>query len=105
MTSPPTISVGYTGYGFWHTWNLLLCDKKGELHSYYLGQDVKLVQRVLGMDMTYFKNLVGGELGVTNPALNMSNPKVLQAIAAVIIQELGGAKKILKSNPWDLTAD
>ena len=101
----PTIRIDYTGYSFWHTWTLVIPTKKGDQQTYYLGQDVKFISRVLGMDSTYFRNLVCGELGINNGALNMEHPKVKEAIAQVIVEELGGVKHILASNPWDYAGD
>jgi hypothetical protein len=105
VSRQPTITVAYTGYAFWHEWILVIPDKRGEgVHQYPLGQDVKFIQRVLGMNATYFRNLVCDELNINSGALNMESLKVRRAIAKVIVRELGGAKKILQAHPWDLHA-
>ena len=47
-----------SSYGFDHNWTLVVSTPK-KTRSFYLGQDVKFCQRVLGMDTSYVVSQIG----------------------------------------------
>jgi hypothetical protein len=47
-----------SSYGFDHNWTLVVSTPK-KTRSFYLGQDVKFCQRVLGMDTSYIVSQIG----------------------------------------------
>jgi len=47
-----------SSYGFDHNWTLVVSTPK-KRKSFYLGQDVKFCQRVLGMDTNYVVSQIG----------------------------------------------
>jgi len=63
-------------YGFGHDWTLVAGNK-----SFYLGQDVKFCQRVLGMPPSYVAENIG-----TN---DLSTSTARRKLAAFIVQSLG----------------
>lgn len=93
-----SISISNGQYGFGHTWSLFI-EGKNFKKSFYLGQDVKFCQRVLGMSARDVINSIGtakideGEIG---------NIK----LANFIYKQLGlTASKIKQLDAWSLACD
>jgi len=86
-----------------HTWTLELT-KDGQTKSYYLGQDGKVVTRLLGLTINRFSNLIRNhaKLGVNAP-IDFRKQKVRDAVGALIVKSLGIAD--FPENSWDLAAD
>lgn len=67
-----------SSYGFDHNWTLVVSTTK-KTKSFYLGQDVKFCQRVLGMSPSYIVSQIGtreideGEKGNTKLAKFICN--------------------------------
>ncbi len=91
------IKIG-SNYGFDHNWTLILSTPK-KTKSFYLGQDVKFCQRVLGVDTSYIVRQIGTrEIGYGTPG----NKK----LAKFICNELGlNGINIDKIEPWGLCAE
>ena len=91
------IKIG-SNYGFDHNWTLILSTPK-KTKSFYLGQDVKFCQRVLGVDTSYVVKQIGTwEVGYGTPG----NKK----LAKFICNELGlNGRNIDKIEPWGLCAE
>ena len=96
----PTISIDNGELGS-HNWSLVLSDP---MQVFWLGQDVKFVQRVLGMDCSYLCSLVHERMGDAVGQLNMDDPKVREAIAVTIIDQVGGTQNVRKLESWDLSS-
>ena len=84
-----------SSYGFDHNWTLVVSTKT-KTKSFYLGQDVKFCDRVLGMSPSYIISQIGtrnigeGESGNTK-------------LAKFICQTLGlNGRNIDKIEPWGL---
>jgi hypothetical protein len=91
MKAKIVISTG--PYGFGHDWNLVI----NETDNYYLGQDVKFCNRVLGMSPSYIVEQIGSS--------DIEKPIVNKRLAMFIINQLELTPKKLKSlNKWDLCA-
>jgi hypothetical protein len=75
-------------YGFGHDWTLIV--KK---QSFYLGQDVKFCQRVLGMSPSYVVENIG-----TN---DLSTKTARRKLAQFIVQSLG-IDDFSSLQPWEL---
>jgi hypothetical protein len=75
-------------YGFGHDWTLVV--KK---QSFYLGQDVKFCQRVLGMSPSYVAENIG-----TN---DLRSANARRKLASFIVQSLG-IDDFSSVDPWEL---
>lgn len=75
-------------YGFGHDWTLIV--KK---QSFYLGQDVKFCQRVLGMSPSYVCENIG-----TN---DLRSDSARRKLAKFIVQSLG-IDDFSSVEPWEL---
>lgn len=75
-------------YGFGHDWTLVVKKK-----SFYLGQDVKFCQRVLGMSPSYVAENIG-----TN---DLRSDSARRKLAKFIVQSLG-IDDFSKVEPWEL---
>jgi hypothetical protein len=85
-------------YGFAHYWELIVSTPK-KTKSFYLGQDVKFCQRVLGMDTSYLVQQIGTR-EIDNGTIG--NKK----LAKFICKELGlNGRNIDKIEPWGLCAE
>lgn len=91
------IKIG-SNYGFDHNWTLVVSTPK-KTKSFYLGQDVKFCQRVLGMDTSYLVKQIGTrEIGY--------GTRGNKRLAKFICNELGlNGRNIDKVRPWDLCAE
>ena len=91
------IKIG-SNYGFDHNWTLIVSTAK-KSKFFYLGQDVKFCNRVLGMDTSYLVQQIGTrEIGYGTPG----NKK----LAKFICNELGlNGRNIDKIEPWGLCAE
>jgi hypothetical protein len=81
-----------SNYGFDHNWTLLIKNK-----SFYLGQDVKFCQRILGMSPRYVVEQIG--------SAHIHDEKVNSKLARFIVKQLGGSKSIINLQPWELCAE
>lgn len=84
-------------YGFAHYWELIVSTPK-KTKSFYLGQDVKFCERVLGMNTSYIIQQIG-----TNEVNSgtIGNKK----LAKFICNELGlNGRNIDNIEPWGLCA-
>jgi hypothetical protein len=87
-----TITINTGAYGFGHEWTLSAFGK-----SFYLGQDVKFCNRVLGMAPREVVDAIG-----TN-RLDLDEGR--NALAEFIIDELGLTDENVKEvQPWELCA-
>jgi hypothetical protein len=86
----PIIVVTPNGYGFGHDWSLVV---KGR--SFYLGQDAKFCQRVLGMRGSEVADAIGSN--------DLSKDTTRRRLAAFIIQSLGLDQEQIESlQSWEL---
>jgi hypothetical protein len=81
-------------YGFAHYWTLVYRNK-----SYYLGQDVKVCNRLLGMTPGY----VAAEIGDNDLTNEKTNKKLARFIVNTLKEEYSINFKNLQ--PWDLAVD
>jgi hypothetical protein len=87
-----------SNYGFDHNWTLVLSTPK-KTKSFYLGQDVKFCQRVLGMETSYVVQQIGTR--IINEG-TVGNRK----LAKFICKQLGlNGKNIDKIEAWGLCAE
>lgn len=86
-----------SSYGFDRNWTLVVSTAK-KTKSFFLGQDVKFCNRVLGMEPSYIVRQIGtGEISEGMPG----NKK----LAKFILNELGlNGRNIDKVEPWGLCA-
>jgi len=82
-----------SNYGFDHNWTLHV-EIKGERKSFYLGQDVKFCQRVLGMSP---RQLVEA-IGTAEITTESGNKKLAQFIVKTL-------KPTKHTKPWELCAE
>ena len=87
-----------SNYGFDHNWTLVVSTAK-KTKSFYLGQDVKFCQRVLGMDTNYVVSQIGTrEIG--------EGEKGNEKFAKFICNELGlNGRNIDKIESWGLCSE
>ena len=86
---------------FFYSWSLVVeLPIKGNKEvflskTFYLGQDVKFCNRVLGMEAGYVVSQIGGN--------DVENPKTNKKLAKFIIKSLGLTEsKLHKLNVWEL---
>tara|TARA_R100000654_G_scaffold30203_1_gene54891 strand:+ start:72 stop:341 length:270 start_codon:yes stop_codon:yes gene_type:complete len=85
-----TIEITTGGYGFAHNWILDAYGKK-----FYLGQDVKFCQRVLGMDTSYVVSKIGSN--------DLRSEKTRNKLARFICDELGVNRRTVNDlESWSL---
>ena len=86
-------------YGFGHEWNLIVTNDEGNRKNFYLGQDSKFCNRVLGMEPRYIVQQIGtGEIDHGT----LGNKK----LAKFICKELNlNGRNINKIEPWGLCAE
>ena len=82
-----------SNYGFDHNWTLHM-EIKGERKSFYLGQDVKFCNRVLGMTP---RQLVEA-IGTAEITTESGNKKLAQFIVKTL-------KPTKNTQPWELCAE
>lgn len=96
----PTIEVE-TVYGFCHNWTLVLpATKKHPAQRFWLGQDVKFCERVLGMSPEYILYCINQERGTNYTQIDVSNPM----LARFIVRCLGGTRYMRTQEPWAFAA-
>ena len=84
-----------SSYGFDHNWTLIV-ELKDSVKSFYLGQDVKFAQRVLGMDTSYLVQQIKTREISEGTKGNIK-------LARFIIKHLGLTEsKLKKLQPWKL---
>ena len=84
-----------SSYGFDHNWTLVVTTPK-KTKLFYLGQDVKFCQRVLGMDTSYLVSQIG-----TSDISEGTNGN--KKLAKFICKSLGlNGKNISKIQSWEL---
>lgn len=82
-------------YGFVHNWTLVVSTAK-KTKSFYLGQDVKFCDRVLGMTPSYIVSKIG-------TGLIREGTKGNTKLANFICKSLGlNGRNIDKIEPWGL---
>lgn len=82
-----------SNYGFDHNWTLQVHDK-----SFYLGQDVKFCNRVLGMECRDVATAIGTR--------EIQSEKGNLKLAKFICKQLGITKKNVSTfAPWQFAAD
>lgn len=82
-----------SNYGFEHNWTLHI-EVKGERKSFYLGQDVKFCNRMLGMTPRQVIEAIG--------TADIESPKGNKALAKFIVRTLKPTKH---TQPWELCAE
>lgn len=86
-------------YGFGMDWTLVCTTKKYEKH-FYLGQDSKVLRRLLGVDA----RTLAREINVSYP-INVVTPHIRKKIARYIVQRLGlNGRNIKTMESWSLSA-
>ena len=87
-----------SNYGFDHNWTLHI-ELNGEQKSFYLGQDVKFCNRVLGMTPREVVQAIGDN--------DLSKEKTNKALARFIVQTLKSEYSINFKNlqTWELCAE
>lgn len=87
-----------SNYGFDHNWTLVVSTPT-KTKSFYLGQDVKFCQRVLGMDTSYVVSQIG-----TNEIAE--GTKGNEKLGKFICQSLGlNGRNIDKIESWGLCSE
>jgi hypothetical protein len=91
------LEIANGSYGFGMNWTLTLVTPKFR-RSFYLGQDVKFCNRVLGVTPREIVNEIGsGDIG---------KEKVRNKLARYIVKRLElTASKVEKLQPWELCAE
>jgi hypothetical protein len=83
-------------YGFGHNWSLVVTTKDGT-RNFYLGQDVKFCERVLGMSPREVVNAIGDN--------DLGNPETLKKLGGFIIDQLElDEEKVGELENWELCA-
>ena len=82
-----------SNYGFDHNWTLHI-EIKGERKSFYLGQDVKFCNRVLGMTPRQLVEAIG--------TAEITTEKGNKKLAQFIVKTLKPTKH---TQPWELCAE
>lgn len=92
------VNAVHYGQGFVvHNW-VLVSKHKGETRSWYLGQDAKFCERVLGMSPRYVADCIGDN--------DLRKPKVRRRLASFIMAQLNMTSKDLNNlQPWQLSAE
>jgi hypothetical protein len=87
-----------SNYGFDHNWTLVVTTKKSS-KSFYLGQDVKFCNRVLGMEPSYIVREIGTR-EVDHGTIGN------QKLAEFICKHLNvNGRTMYKIEPWGLCAE
>jgi hypothetical protein len=87
-----------SNYGFDHNWTLVVSTPK-KTKSFYLGQDVKFCNRVLGMEPSYIVREIGTR-EIDNGTIGN------QKLAKFICNQLNlNGRNIDKIEPWGLCAE
>ena len=87
-----------SNYGFDHNWTLVLSTPK-KTKSFYLGQDVKFCNRVLGMEPSYIVREIGTR-EIDNGTIGN------QKLAKFICNQLNlNGRNFDKIEPWGLCAE
>jgi hypothetical protein len=94
------VEISRGSYGFGHTWTLVL-DGKSQSKSFFLGQDVKFCERVLGMSPRYIVQQIGsGEI---------QDERVNKRLARFILDTLKSdgltTRKLMTMEPWSISAE
>lgn len=91
------IEFDASNYGFEHNWTLVVKLRSGLEKSFYLGQDVKFCNRILGISPAYIAEEIGSR--------EITEDKVNKKLAKFIVKQLGLTSKNVKQlNSWDLCA-
>jgi len=94
------VEISRGSYGFGHEWTLVL-EGKSQSKSFFLGQDVKFCDRVLGMSPRYIIQKIGsGEI---------EDERVNRRLAKFILDTLKEhhgltGRKLMSMNNWELCA-
>jgi hypothetical protein len=84
------------GY-FTKDWTLVVTNKNGIDKSFYLGQDVKFCNRILGIRPADVIQEIG--------SAEIEEPKINKKLAKFIIKQLGLTSKLVNDlNKWELCA-
>lgn len=82
-------------YGFGHDWNLIVTNDEGKRKNFYLGQDGKFCNRVLGMTPRYVVEQIGSN--------DLGNVETLKKLGNFIIETLGlTEEKVFNLESWEL---
>jgi hypothetical protein len=94
------VEISRGSYGFGHTWTLVL-DGKSQSKSFFLGQDVKFCERVLGMSPRYIVQQIGsGEI-----TIDKYNKRLARFIIDTLKDEHGlTGRKLMSMESWELCA-
>lgn len=96
-------SLDYGGF-IEHQWWLRVYQSGAEVKSFYLGQDIKFIQRVLQYNVTSFSNLVRTKAGIkAGDSLDMDNLRIQESVAKCILSILDiKPKQLLKLDELNL---
>jgi len=90
-----TISVSSGNYGFERNWTLI-CSTPKVTKKFFLGQDIKVCSRILGMTARDLVNFIGSD--------DLSNKNTLNKIGLYIAKEIGlNGHNIKKLQPWEIS--
>jgi len=88
-----TIEINKGSYGFGHTWTLNVYGKR-----FWLGQDNKFCERVLGMSPLYVASQIGSK--------DLRKESTKTELARFICRELGITRKsVVGMAAWDICAE
>lgn len=90
-----TISISSGNYGFETNWTLI-CSTPKVTKSFFLGQDVKVCSRILGISPSQLIEEIG-----TN---DFREEKTLKKLGTFIAKEVGlNGNNIKKLQPWEIS--
>lgn len=88
-----TFTEGNYGFGF--DWNLIVTNDEGKRKNFYLGQDSKFCNRVLGMTPRYVVEQIGDN--------DLRNVDVQKKLGNFIIETLGlTEEQVFNLETWEL---
>ena len=92
-----SIKITMGDYGFSHNWTLVVELGRGKVKEFWLGQDVKFLNRVLGVSPSDVVEAIGSR--------NIQEPKVNKRLASYILDALELDKQsISRLSPWELAS-
>lgn len=93
-----SVKITMGDYGFSHNWTLVIDLGRGKVKEFWLGQDVKFLNRVLGVSPSDVINEIGSR--------NIQDPKINKRLASYILDVLNLDKESISGlSPWDLASN
>ena len=95
------IEVSRGSYGFGHTWTLVL-EGKSKTKRLFLGQDVKVCSRLLGMEPSYVVQRIGTREIESNKGSKNLAKLILQTLKE---NHLITARKLMSMESWQICVE